>query len=78
MTTARTMTDALSASLARPASRIGAALKAAFGIAGIWAERARARHELAGLLRHHDSYLRDTGISRDQILMEVSKPFWRP
>jgi uncharacterized protein YjiS (DUF1127 family) len=39
-----------------------------------WQERARERHHLARLDEH---MLRDIGISRADIMREVSKPFWR-
>lgn len=38
------------------------------------AERRRQRHGLAAL---DDHFLRDIGLTRGDILTEVSKPFWR-
>jgi uncharacterized protein YjiS (DUF1127 family) len=39
----------------------------------LWQERARQRHDLAGL---DGRALRDIGISRERALAEVRKPFW--
>jgi uncharacterized protein YjiS (DUF1127 family) len=39
-----------------------------------WQERARQRHALAAL---DDYLLRDMGISRADVVMETTKPFWR-
>jgi len=39
-----------------------------------WSERARARHQLAALT---EGELKDIGLSRADVSMETSKPFWR-
>lgn len=39
-----------------------------------WSDRARDRHQLGGLT---DSELKDIGLSRADVTMETSKPFWR-
>ncbi len=41
----------------------------------LWTERAGQRHRLAEL---NDHMLRDIGLSRADVMAEVSKPFWRP
>lgn len=40
-----------------------------------WHERWRQRRALAGLTDH---MLRDIGLSRADVAMELDKPFWRP
>ncbi|MGH6943619.1 MAG: DUF1127 domain-containing protein [Geminicoccaceae bacterium] len=40
----------------------------------IWRERARQRHQLQLLSDH---MLRDIGLSRADVQLEVSKPFWQ-
>lgn len=39
-----------------------------------WQERANQRHALASL---GDAALRDLGLSRADVEIEISKPFWR-
>lgn len=39
-----------------------------------WHQRARGRTEL---LRLDDHILRDVGLTREQVLAETRKPFWR-
>jgi len=41
----------------------------------IWLVRRDGRQELSSL---DDEQLKDVGISREDVLREVSKPFWRP
>jgi uncharacterized protein YjiS (DUF1127 family) len=41
----------------------------------IWLIRRDGRQELSSL---DDQQLKDVGISREDVLREVSKPFWRP
>jgi uncharacterized protein YjiS (DUF1127 family) len=41
----------------------------------IWLIRRDGRQELSSL---DDEQLKDVGISREDVLREVSKPFWRP
>jgi len=41
----------------------------------IWPIRRDGRQELSSL---DDEQLKDVGISREDVLREVSKPFWRP
>jgi uncharacterized protein YjiS (DUF1127 family) len=41
----------------------------------IWLVRRDGRQELSSL---DDQQLKDVGISREDVLREVSKPFWRP
>ncbi len=45
-----------------------------FGRLIVWQERAEQRHALAML---DDRQLKDIGLSRADIVREISKPFWR-
>ncbi len=45
------------------------------GMLNLWYERSRQRRHLARL---DDRLLRDIGIDRATVEMEISKPFWRP
>jgi uncharacterized protein YjiS (DUF1127 family) len=40
-----------------------------------WQARARQRHELQSL---NDHMLRDIGLTRADVMAEVTKPFWQP
>jgi uncharacterized protein YjiS (DUF1127 family) len=40
-----------------------------------WQERARQRYDLQQL---DDHMLRDLGLSRADVVAEITKPFWRP
>jgi uncharacterized protein YjiS (DUF1127 family) len=42
-----------------------------------WLRRMRQRRELETLLSRSDRFLQDIGLSRDEIEIEVRKPFWR-
>ena len=55
-------------------ARPRAALAGVFGIVREWRRRARSRAELAAL---DDRTLRDIGVSRGDIRLEIDKPFWR-
>ena len=44
------------------------------GLVGFWFERQRQRQALAGL---SDDQLADIGLSRSDLMYEISKPFWR-
>ncbi|MEE4376986.1 MAG: DUF1127 domain-containing protein [Candidatus Competibacteraceae bacterium] len=43
-------------------------------VLGVWWERARQRRALMGL---DDRMRKDIGVSRADVMHEVSKPFWR-
>ncbi len=69
----------------RPSAAIAAGMKGLrrwLGVIGrlvatafaTWATRARSRRELAELSEH---VLRDIGLTRADVLREISKPFWR-
>ena len=45
-----------------------------FGRLIVWQERANQRHALATL---DDRQLKDIGLSRADVVREISKPFWR-
>jgi uncharacterized protein YjiS (DUF1127 family) len=47
---------------------------AAVGLLATWRRRAAGRQQLCGL---DDSMLRDVGLSRGDVEVEISKPFWR-
>jgi uncharacterized protein YjiS (DUF1127 family) len=49
------------------------ALKRATRLARSWQERSRQRHDLEYLSDH---MLRDIGLTRADVLAEVTKPFW--
>jgi len=65
-------------SRSEPWSRLNAlfgAIRRGFAeAAGVWAERRRQRRDLTRL---SDYMLRDIGISREDVVHEVEKPFWR-
>lgn len=46
-----------------------------FDLLALWRQRARTRHQLAGL---DDRQLRDIGVDRVMAHNEATKPFWRP
>ncbi len=54
--------------------RRNAGLKAVVAVLLAWSERHRMRRGLAALSEHS---LRDIGLSRDEIMREAEKPFWR-
>ena len=41
----------------------------------LWQERARQRAALAAL---DDRMLKDVGLTRADVMLEIGKPFWRP
>ncbi len=43
----------------------------------VWADRAKKRRELRGLLTGDDHVLKDIGLQRHDISREALKPFWR-
>ena len=59
--------------IARPAG-IGAGIRIAEMVL-TWIERARQRRELGRLSDH---MLKDIGLKRGDVEVEVAKPFWRP
>ncbi len=52
----------------------GAVLVAAVDRIHLWSELARQRRQLAGLSDHT---LRDIGLTRADVEMEIRRPFWR-
>jgi uncharacterized protein YjiS (DUF1127 family) len=61
--------------VARPAERIaGDRLVQAYEQVMSWLERVRQRRQLAQLSDH---MLKDIGLSRADVEVELSKPFWR-
>ena len=58
------------ATLSRALAPIGHAV----GLLATWRRRAADRQQLCGL---DDSMLRDVGLSRADVEVEFSKPFWR-
>ena len=53
---------------------IGRTLGAAAALVATWAERRRQRRTLLGL---GDAMLKDIGLSRADVTLEGSKPFWQ-
>ncbi len=53
---------------------LGQALRAAATLVATWAERRRQRRALLGL---GDAMLKDVGLSRADVTLEGSKPFWQ-
>jgi uncharacterized protein YjiS (DUF1127 family) len=51
------------------------AVAASVGLLLTWQQRAHERHTLAAMDEH---MMRDLGLSRVDILVELDKPFWRP
>jgi uncharacterized protein YjiS (DUF1127 family) len=45
-----------------------------FDALALWQERSRMRH---GLAMMDDRLLRDIGLTRDDVRLELRKPFWR-
>ena len=43
----------------------------------IWSARSRERRALRELAELGDHFLKDIGISREQVLREAAKPFWQ-
>ncbi len=43
----------------------------------VWADRAKKRRELRGLLAGESRILKDIGVQRDDIAQEAFKRFWR-
>lgn len=64
--------DVLSRTGALPMRAARAALA---DLLALWRQRARTRHQLAGL---DDRQLRDIGVDRAAAQDEAAKPFWRP
>jgi uncharacterized protein YjiS (DUF1127 family) len=55
--------------------RLREIVRAALCVIGGWRERARERRQLAGL---SEFQLRDIGLSRAEVEIELMKRFWRP
>ena len=53
---------------------LGQGLRAAATLVATWAERRRQRRTLLGL---GDAMLKDVGLSRADVTLEGSKPFWQ-
>jgi uncharacterized protein YjiS (DUF1127 family) len=64
----RTPTRVLSAASA------GRLVARAFELVAIWLQRSRERQQLQSL---DDHALSDLGLSRDQVMREIEKPFWQ-
>ena len=43
----------------------------------VWSARSRERRALRELAELGDHFLKDIGISREQVLREAAKPFWQ-
>jgi uncharacterized protein YjiS (DUF1127 family) len=54
--------------------RRNTALRGVIGLLRRWQERARTRPQLCELSDH---ILRDVGLTRDAVLREATRPFWR-
>jgi uncharacterized protein YjiS (DUF1127 family) len=52
----------------------GGSFRRLVNLLALWAERRRQRHHLARL---DERMLKDVGLSRADIWIEVEKPFWR-
>lgn len=57
-----------------PASRLWQLLRGTFVMAREWHRRARSRADLAAL---NDRMLRDIGLTRTDVRIEIEKPFWK-
>ena len=44
---------------------------------GVWQQRVRSRSQLRQLSRMDDHVLKDIGLTRNEVLFEASRPFWR-
>ena len=55
-------------------SKIWSRMKGVAHVIIVWRRRARDRDTL---LRLNDHYLQDIGLTRQEVMMEFSKPFWR-
>lgn len=63
--------------IAAPAARpqdLSDRLRGLVALTALWAARRRQRRELREL---DDRLLRDIGLTREQVLREAAKPFWR-
>jgi uncharacterized protein YjiS (DUF1127 family) len=71
--------DTIPAAAPGASARFGGAVvraaKATVGLLVAWQQRARERHALTGLDEHG---LRDLGLTRVDVMVEMDKPFWRP
>jgi uncharacterized protein YjiS (DUF1127 family) len=43
----------------------------------VWRERVRSRRQLGALSHLDDHLLRDIGLTREALVSEATKPFWR-
>ena len=57
-----------------PGTTVRVLLTRALDALALWQERNRMRH---GLAMMDDRLLRDIGLTRDDVRMELRKPFWR-
>jgi len=55
-------------------SKIWSRLKGVAHVITVWRRRDRDRDMLRRL---NDHYLRDIGLTRQEVMMEYAKPFWR-
>jgi uncharacterized protein YjiS (DUF1127 family) len=56
------------------AASAGRLVARAFELVAIWRQRSRERRQLQSL---DDHALSDLGLSRDQVMREIEKPFWQ-
>jgi uncharacterized protein YjiS (DUF1127 family) len=75
LTTARAARCHGGASRTRRRSSWIHAVQRAVDLLLIWQQRARDRQQLQSLSDH---MLRDIGLTRADVFLEASKPFWRP
>lgn len=47
------------------------------GLLAIWRDRIRARWKLAQMAQENPHLLEDIGLTKQQVEIEIAKPFWR-
>ncbi|CAD5258324.1 conserved hypothetical protein [Bosea sp. 62] len=47
------------------------------GILATWRERIRVRWKLAQMAQENPHLLKDIGLTKQRVEMEIAKPFWR-
>jgi uncharacterized protein YjiS (DUF1127 family) len=47
------------------------------GLLATWRERIRVRWKLAQMAQENPHLLKDIGLTKQQVEMEIAKPFWR-